>query len=279
VKLTPADDAYPPVLHAAEFAVPIPVPGPINTAGLEDSPFIAPDGRLYFFFTPSAAVPAERQLSDGVTGIYVAARAEDGWEEPQRVVLQVPGKVALDGCADVLDDVLWFCSAREGWSGIGWFTAAMRDGEWTDWQPAAHLLPTDGPVGELHFTADGKTLFFHSDRQGGAGGRDLWRSDRDAEGAWIPAVNIAQVNTPADEGWPYVTPDGGELWFTRQYLGSPGIFRALRTEDGWSEAELIVERFAGEPTLDAQGNLYFVHHFFRDGLMLEADLYFAAHRR
>jgi hypothetical protein len=79
VKRTPADDVYPPVLHAAEFAEPVPLPGPINTAGLEDSPFIAPDGRLYFFFTPSAAVPPEQQLFDGVTGIYVAAKAEAGW--------------------------------------------------------------------------------------------------------------------------------------------------------------------------------------------------------
>ncbi len=114
--------------------------------------------------------------------------------------------------------------------------------------------------------------------QDGAGGQDLWRSDRDASGAWSPAVNVAQVNTSADEGWPYLTPDGGELWFTRQYMGSPAIFRALRTPDGWSEPEMIVERFAGEPTLDAQGNLYFVHHYFRDGVMLEADLYVARRR-
>jgi hypothetical protein len=61
-------------------------------------------------------------------------------------------------------------------------------------------------------------------------------------------------------------------------LGSPAIFRALRTPDGWSEPEMIVERFAGEPTLDAEGNLYFVHHYFRDGVMLEADLYVARRR-
>jgi hypothetical protein len=278
VKRTPADDVYPPVLHATEFAEPVPLPGPINTAGLEDSPFIAPDGRLYFFFTPSAAVPPEQQLFDGVTGIYVAAQAQAGWQEPQRVVLQDPGKLALDGCADVLNDVLWFCSAREGWSGIGWFTASLGDGEWTDWQSAAQHLPPDGPVGELHFTSDEQTLYFHSNRADGAGGEDLWRSDRDAGGTWLPAVNVAQVNTSADEGWPWLTPDGGELWFTRQYMGSPAIFRAQRTENGWSEPEMIVERFAGEPTLDAQGNLYFVHHYFRDGVMLEADLYVARRR-
>ena len=27
--------------------------------------------------------------------------------------------------------------------------------------------------------------------------------------------------------------------------------------------------------MDAQGNLYFVHHFYEDGVMLDADIYVA----
>jgi hypothetical protein len=254
------------------------MPGPVNTAGLEDSPFVAPDGLLYFVFTPSAALPAEKQLFDGVTGIYVASPADGSWEDPQRVLLQDGSELALDGCTFVQGGRLWFCSAREGWGGINWFVANWTNGAWRDWQPAAALLPQDGQVGELHFASDGQTLYFHSDRQAGAGGRDLWMAVRDGGGKWSPSVNVAEVNTEADEGWPYVTPDGNELWLTRTYLGSPGVFRSERVGDAWSAPELIVERFAGEPTLDEQGNLYFVHHFYRDGTMLEADIYVAARR-
>jgi hypothetical protein len=279
VKQTPEDDVYPPVLHSSEYSDPIPLPGPVNTAGLEDSPFVAPDGRFYFYFAPSASVPAEKQLVDGVSGIYVAIPTKSGWDNPQRVMLQDSGKVALDGCADVLTDQLWFCTAREGLSGIHWFTASLANGAWSDWQLANSLLPQDGQVGELHFTSDGQTLYFHSDRNAGEGGRDIWRADRNADGTWSPSVNVAEINTDADEGWPYVTPDGGQLWFTRQYLGAPAIFRSLRSGDGWSEPELIVDHFAGEPTLDAQGNLYFVHHFYRDGVMIEADIYTAEQLR
>ncbi len=279
VKQTPENDVYPPALHSSEFADPIPLPGPINTAGLEDSPFVAPDGRLYFYFAPSASAPAEKQLLDGVSGIYVASPAGSGWQDATRVVLQDPGKLALDGCADVLADRLWFCSAREGWGGIHWFTAGLVDGVWSDWDVADALLPQDGQVGELHFTMDAQAVFFHSDRNAGAGGRDIWRADRNADGTWSPSVNIAEINTDADEGWPYLTSDGNQLWFTRQYLGAPAIFRSLRSGDGWSEPELIVDRFAGEPTLDAQGNLYFVHHYYRDGKMIEADIYVAERLR
>jgi hypothetical protein len=38
---------------------------------------------------------------------------------------------------------------------------------------------------------------------------------------------------------------------------------------------LIISQFAGEPSLDNQGNIYFTHHFFKDGVMLEADYYVA----
>src|SRR4030042_6192541 len=73
VKITPANDTYPPEIQTTEFSPPVPLPGPVNTAGAEDSPFITNDGsELYFFFTPDVSVPAERQVLDGVTGIYVS---------------------------------------------------------------------------------------------------------------------------------------------------------------------------------------------------------------
>ena len=81
------------------------------------------------------------------------------------------------------------------------------------------------------------------------------------------------VNTAEDEGWPFLTEDGQELWFTRYFQGSPAIFRSVWMEDGWGTPELIVSQFAGEPTLDVSGNLYFVHHTVIDGVILDADIY------
>jgi hypothetical protein len=37
-------------------------------------------------------------------------------------------------------------------------------------------------------------------------------------GEWQTPENVAAVNTVGDEGWPYVTQDGMELWFTMTYL-------------------------------------------------------------
>ena len=60
VKILPEDDIYPPLLHLELWQDPIPLLGPINTAGAEDSAFITPDGNtMYFFFTPDPSVEPE----------------------------------------------------------------------------------------------------------------------------------------------------------------------------------------------------------------------------
>jgi len=277
-KITPDMDEHPPVLHSDEWETPAPADGKINTAGAEDSPFITPDGNtLYFFFTPDVRVPPEKQLLDGVTGIYVSRKSGGKWGEPTRILLQEPGKLALDGCAFVQENTMWFCSAREGYAGVQMFTAEFGDGKWQNWQYAGDKLNKEYGIGEMHISADGSELYFHSPRAGGKGQYDIWVAKK-VNGEWQQPENIGAVNTPENEGWPFLTQDGRELWFTRIYLGSPAIFRSKRVNGSWSPPELILSSFAGEPTLDRDGNLYFVHHFFKNGKMMEADIY-VAHKK
>ncbi len=274
IKITPMDDQYPPQSHSTELSAPVPLPGPVNTAGAEDSPFItSTGGDLYFFFTPDVSVPAEKQVLDGVTGIYVSYLQDGYWTEPERVILQDNGKLALDGCACVEGNILWFCSAREGYSGIQWFFAQYDEGSWRNWQKAEFNPVYE--VGELHVHGD--ELFFHSSRIGGKGQRDIWMSKKVA-GIWQTPENIEAINSADDEGYPFVSIDGNELWFTRTYLGSPAVFRSRKINRTWQTPELMISQFAGEPTLDSAGNVYFVHHFFKDGVMLEADIYIAYRR-
>ncbi len=271
LKMLPEDDLYPPVLNSADWLDPVPVPGLINTAGAEDSPFIV-DSRqeMYFFFTPDPNIPPEKQLLDGVTGIWVSRWQEGEWQEPERVRLQEEGKLALDGCTFISGDKMYFCTAREGYEGIHWFTASYEDGEWSKWTNAD--FPSEFGVGELHIWGD--ELYYHSDRDGGEGSYDIWMLHR-VNGEWKDPVNVAAVNSAENEGMPFITDDGQELWFNRFYNGSPAVFRSKRLNGEWQEPELIVSQFAGEPTLDWQGNLYFVHHYYQDGKMIEADIYVA----
>ncbi len=284
VKRTPDDDLFPPLLHAAdEFEPCHPLPGPVNTAGVEDSPYMAPDGSAFYFtFLPDAQAPPEQQLTDGVTGIWRSRIGDDGWSVPQRVRLS--GEPTLDGCPTVVGERLWFCSVRADNLGeVDLFTAEWLDGLWTNWSNCGTHINQHHDFGEMHLAADGRTMWFQLEAAaGGQGGRDLWRASRQADG-WSAPVNLGPVvNDAGDQAQPFVSRDGSELWFTspsKQGLTGPAVWRSVRVGQDWSSPEEMVGNFAGEPNLDAAGNLYFVHHFFSAELhKVEGDIYVCPRR-
>jgi hypothetical protein len=269
-KGTPENDNYPPILHSNEYENPVPL-AVINTAGAEDSPFIPADrAELYFFFTPDVRVPVEKQILDGVTGIYVSKNTNGAWQEPERVILQEPKKLSLDGCEFIQGNRMLFCSAREGYTGVHWFSAEYENGKWGNWKNTDFYPEYD--VGELHIHEN--ELYYHSSREGGKGGTDIWMLTK-PHGKWVNPVNVEILNSEENEGMPYITSDGNEMWFNRWYMGSPAVYISRRVNGEWQEPELMISQFAGEPTLDKDGNIYFVHHYYKDGVMLEADIYIA----
>lgn len=272
-KRVPETDQSPPLLHSSDYDPPVPLGAGVNTSGAEDSPFILPDGKtLYFFFTLDVRIPPEKQLLDHVSGVWVSQKINGEWSEAQRIWLQDSGKLALDGAVAIQGNEMWFASAREGFVGVNIFTAQRIDGKWRNRQYVGDQLMKDFQIGEVHL--HGNVLYFHSARPGGLGDFDIWTTTRNGN-SWTEPVHTPAVNSPAMDGFPFVSSDGNELWFCRTYQGTPAVFRLIQQNGEWSLPELIVSQFAGEPTLDDDGNLYFVHHLFENNEMVEADIYVA----
>ena len=281
VKMGPEDDEYVPVVHSSEWQQPVPMPGPVNTAGAEDSPYMSDDGDwFFFFFTPDVTVPANEQLTDGVTGIWWTRMMGGEWTPPERIVTH--DDLSLDGAQACVGTTLWFASIRsDNYLEIDVYTAQYEGGEWTDVENAGEQLNVDYDIGEFHIMPNGTMMYFHSGTWDDGGRMDIWSTVKVGD-SWSEPVKVQGVNTDwANEGFPYVTPDGQELWFTAEsrlgagYTG-PAIFRSTLLPNGtWGAPEEIISNFAGECTMDDDGNLYFVHHYFVDGEMVEADIYVA----
>lgn len=100
-----------------------------------------------------------------------------------------------------------------------------------DWENNSSLSP------------DGRTLFFSSNRPGGFGGKDIYKSRLLPDGAWGKAQNLGdKINTPFDEDAPFIHYDGRLLIFSSQGHNSMGgydIFKTyLNTSDStWSAPE------------------------------------------
>jgi len=265
-KVLPEQDDHPPILHSDEWKTPHPIVEPLNSAGLEDSPFIMPNGHtLLFFYTPSADIPADQQIYDQVTGIYQSKNTDDVWQEPVRVTLTQGDSLSLDGCPFFQDNLLWFCSIRAGkWNGT----------QWTDITSAGTYLNQDLQIGEMHLSSDGSTLIYHRPDENHSSGYDLWEVHWNGKEWGLPS-KLDNLNSLDDDSRPALSPEGHELWFTRTYSGSPAIFRSFWVNGEWGTPELILSQFAGEPSIDSAGNIYFTHHFYKAGKMIEADIYIA----
>lgn len=64
------------------------------------------------------------------------------------------------------------------------------------------------------YSKTGDTLFFASNREGGFGGLDLYYSLKLPDGTWGKPLNMGEtINTPEDENYPYIDPNGSNLYF------------------------------------------------------------------
>ncbi|HEX8515516.1 MAG TPA: OmpA family protein [Bacteroidia bacterium] len=87
------------------------------------------------------------------------------------------------------------------------------------WEPSAFI------------SADGHFIYFTSDRTGGFGKRDLYVSEKTANGDWGKAVNMGGlINTAFDEDAPFIHPDGITLFFSSNGHNTMGGFDVFYSE-------------------------------------------------
>ncbi|WP_257668783.1 OmpA family protein [Parapedobacter tibetensis] len=95
-------------------------------------------------------------------------------------------------------------------------------------------------VGHATLSSDGQTLYFVSDMPGGHGGTDIWYYVEEADNRWGKPMNAGPiVNSPGDELFPNIGPDGA-LYYSSDGLAGMGgldVFKSLGSESTWSKPE------------------------------------------
>lgn len=115
------------------------------------------------------------------------------------------------------------------------YVSTQSRGEWSD--PVKLNLAGDSLiVAHSSLSADGKTLYFVSDRPGGFGGKDIWKVEKTGNDFGKPENLGPEINTPGNEVFPCTHPDG-TLYFSSDYhigIGGLDIFKAEKKEkSGW----------------------------------------------
>lgn len=105
---------------------------------------------------------------------------------------------------------------------------------------------------------DGKTIYFVSDRKGGYGGTDLYKSEFDEKtNDWGVAVNLGdKINTPFNEETPIICEDDETFYFSSQGHYNMGGFDIFYTQNlknnNWSDPINI-----GSPINTTDDNLFY----------------------
>jgi outer membrane protein OmpA-like peptidoglycan-associated protein len=106
----------------------------------------------------------------------------------------------------------------------------FKDGKWSEEIPF-NYNNFEYSVGHPFLLADGKTMYFSSDKPGGFGGVDLYRITKDGSGAWGVAENLGdKINTEGDEMFPFYEETSEILFFSSNgHLGLGGLDVFLTT--------------------------------------------------
>jgi hypothetical protein len=85
------------------------------------------------------------------------------------------------------------------------YETKLVDGKWL---PIVKLSKNiNSKYWEMHacLSKDGKIIYFSSDRKGGFGGFDIYKSEINSEGEWGKAINLGPtINTKFDDDTPFI---------------------------------------------------------------------------
>ncbi len=110
------------------------------------------------------------------------------------------------------------------------FIADYQDDKVKNIEKLPKVINTKNHEIAASISSDGDEIYFASDREGGFGGVDIYVSRLLPNGKWGPAQNLGPtVNTPYDEDFPNISPDGKQLYFSSKghtSMGGYDIFKA-----------------------------------------------------
>ena len=105
------------------------------------------------------------------------------------------------------------------------YTSDFSGGGWSEIKSiGANVNQSDTWETQPSVSADGNSLYFISDRKGGYGGYDIYKTTKSSTGEWGKPVNMGKViNTEGNEKTPFIHSDSQTLYFSSSGYNEDGI--------------------------------------------------------
>jgi hypothetical protein len=214
----------------------------INSAYDDYSPLVSPD-ESYMMFTSRRPGGVSKSLmpnGEGHAYIYISYKKNDtSWTKP-RLFDPNFNAMADNVCSSISADaqtMLLWCSDNRG---NFVYQTQYQDNSWGVMEDPGGDINMPSTATNACISPDGNILYFVSEREGGMGGKDIWRCVKLPNGKWSLAVNLGKtINTPFNEETPYMHSDAKTFFFSSEGHNSMGgydIFFARSLDSGkWTE--------------------------------------------
>ena len=170
--------------------------------------------------------------------VWMSQNVEGKWTKAVNITSQIKSDGDLYPCSITKDGKILYLVMMSSFEG-DIMVSNFINGEWS---PAKKLeKPVNTRNWETHagISSDGKTLYFTSNRKGGFGGQDIYKTTMNEKGKWETPVNLGPtINTAYNEATPFILGDNKTLYFGSQGhegMGGFDTYKASLLEDGsWS---------------------------------------------
>ena len=229
------------------FAHPVPfnpknLGAAVNSRDDEYLPSLTADGQTLVFtrrFPRKATTTANTKEEED---LYVSTLNNGQWSRAERMPEPV-NSTDNEGAQCISQDgrIMFYtaCNRNDGGGRCDLYMCVNKSGRWSKPRNLGSAVNSGAWEGQPTFSIDGRTLYFVSNRKGGHGGMDIWKTTFDG-GQWTAPENLGpEINTEFDEMSPFIHFDDHTLYFSSnrpEGMGGMDLFVAKRDDNGrWTQ--------------------------------------------
>jgi outer membrane protein OmpA-like peptidoglycan-associated protein len=222
------------LLHPVTFK-PVNMGAAINTANDEYLPVATADEGILVF---------TRKVNNN-EDFYKSNKMDKQWQQATYLSNIINTPAYNEGAQSISQDgkYLFFtgCNRPDGLGRCDIYIAQRKGNDWAKPFSLSAPVNTTGWEAQPSISANGRTLYFVSNRKGGYGGYDIWKSNLTDKGWGTPENMGPSINTAYDEQSPFIHPDDRTFYFCSNGwpgMGNRDLFVSRLGKDGeWQKPD------------------------------------------
>lgn len=195
------------------------MPETINTKYDEYFPTVTADGKTLIFTRLLPTEGLNPMVGEYHEDIYVANFKDNKWVTAESIGANVNNYnnqgaqiISASGESMIYTD----CTCEDGTIRCcDLYIAYLSNNIWNKGIKLGKPVNTAYWESQPCLSADGRTLFFVSNREGGKGQKDIWKITQKEDGSWSEAINLGDsINTAGNEMGPFLHSDSKTFYFS-----------------------------------------------------------------